>query len=128
MRLGLASLGTLAPTYLVGQRAGPRTALLYLLPACVALCTLWKPASSFTSSRNLYPIAEDASTYVADAAYGIQLSFATGRLFAALPLLKLVCFAIYVAPPPSLVFVYALQTRARRPPPVDVVTVVSSRP
>jgi cytochrome P450 len=122
--LGLASLG--AMTRRAWSNRGPErlTALLYLLPACVALVYTLEAGIFLYFIKACYPITKDASAYVADAGYGIQLSFATGRLFAALPLLKLVCFAIYVAPPPALVFVYALQMRATRPPPVDVVTVL----
>jgi cytochrome P450 len=39
-----------------------------------------------------------------------------------MPVLGALCSAIYLAPPPGLVFVYALQARAKRPPPVDIVT------
>jgi cytochrome P450 len=122
--LGLASLGTMARRAWSGSEPVRSEALLYLLPACVALVYTLEAGIFLYFIKDLYPITEDAATYIADATYGIQLSFATGRLFAALPLLKLVCFAIYVAPPPALVFVYALQTRARRPPPVDVITVL----
>jgi hypothetical protein len=74
--------------------------------------------------KSLCPTSCDPAAYAADEAYGIQWSFGIGRLFAEVPMLQLVCYAIYVAPPPSLVFVYALQTRAWRPPPVDAATVL----
>lgn len=122
--LGLASLGALARRAWSSRGPERTAALIYLLPACVALVYTLEAGIFLYFIKECYPITRDAAAYVADAAYGIQLSFATGRLFAASPLLKLICFAIYVAPPPALVFVYALQTRARRPPPVDVVTVL----
>lgn len=122
--LGLASLGTMARRAWLGRGSERTAALVYLLPACVALVYTLEAGIFLYFIKACYPITKDASTYVADSAYGIQLSFATGQLFAALPSLKLICFAIYVAPPPALVFVYALQTRARRQPPVDVVTVL----
>jgi hypothetical protein len=122
--LGLASLGAMTWRARWGGDSERTVALVYLLPACVALAYTLEAGLFLYFIKDCYPTTRDASAYVADAAFGMQLSFATGRLFAALPALKLICFAIYVAPPPALVFVYALQIRARRPPPVDVVTVL----
>jgi cytochrome P450 len=122
--LGLASLGTLARRAWVGTGPERTTALLYLLPASVALVYTLEAGIFLYFIKDFYPLTHDAAAYAVDAAYGTQSSFAVGRLFAAWPVLRLVCFAIYVAPPPALVFVYALQTRARRPPPVDIVTVL----
>jgi len=122
--LGLASLGAMA------LRAWRRTgsersaALAFLLPAAVSLVITLEAGIFLYFIKGICPISCDHSAYVADAAYGAQWSFSIGRLFAEFPVLKFICYAIYVAPPPALVFVYALQTRARRPPPVDAATVL----
>jgi cytochrome P450 len=122
--LGLACLGVLALR--AWRTTGPpRTAaLVYLLPACVALIYTFEAGVFLYFVKGVFPRTYDGSAYAADTGYGFAVSFAVGRLFAALPALKWVCFILYVAPPPALVFVYALQIRARRPPPVDVVTVL----
>ena len=89
--------------------AGRIDALLFLLPAAVSLVFTLEAGIFFELISSVFPRTFDPAAYGADAAYGFQPSFAVGRLFAAVPLLRWVCFAIYVAPPPALVFVYALQ-------------------
>ncbi len=122
--LGMASLGML------GSRAWRETgrtrlyALQFLLPACVSLLFTLEAGIHFQLISSVLPFTFDEAVCAIDGAFGVQLSFAAGRLFAAAPVFAGVCAAIYFAPPPSLVFVYALQVRARRPPPVDVVTVL----
>ena len=122
--LGLASLGAMA--WRAWRSVGPEraAALAFLLPASVALVITVEAGIFLYFIKGVCPTSCDPSAYAADAAYGMQVSFAVGRLFAEAPLLKFVCNAIYVAPPPALVFVYALQTKARRPPPVDAATVL----
>jgi cytochrome P450 len=122
--LGLASLGTLSLRAWRSAGTERTAALVYLLPACVALVYTLEAGIFLYFIKGVFPTTRDADAYAADSAYGLQCSFAVGRLFADVPALKWICFAIYVAPPPALVFVYALQTRTRRPPPVDVVTVL----
>ncbi len=122
--LGLASLGALSLHAWRGGGTERTTALLYLLPACVALVYTFEAGIFLYFIKSFSPTSHDADAYVVDSAFGMQPSFAIGRLFAFFPPLQWVCFAIYVAPPPALVFVFALQARARRPPPVDVVTVL----
>jgi cytochrome P450 len=122
--LGLASLAAMA---LLAWRSAGReraAALAFLLPATVAMLVTVEAGIFLYFVKGIYPTSRDPSAYAADAAFGFQLSFALGRVFTAAPLLQLICFAIYVAPPPTLVFVYALQTRARRTPPVDAATVL----
>jgi hypothetical protein len=117
---GLASILVLAGRAWRGPR---RTeALLYLLPALVALVFTLQAGMFMNFTAAYFPTPYDHFAYATDAAHGFQVSFAVGRLFAAAPLLKWVCFVVYVAPSPALVFVYTLQVRSKRPPPVDVVT------
>ena len=99
-----------------GSERERAAALAFLLPAAVALVITLEAGIFLYFIKGICPTTFDPSAYVADAAYGTQWSFDIGRLFAEAPLLKFVCYGIYVAPPPALVFVYALQTRALRPP------------
>ena len=109
--LGLASLGAMALRSWRGVGRERAAALAFLLPASVALVITLEAGIFLYFIKGSCPISRDPSAYAADAAYGLQWSFAVGRLFAEVPPLRFVCFAIYVAPPPALVFVYALQTR-----------------
>jgi hypothetical protein len=122
--LGLASILVLGWHAWRSPGAGRTQALAYLLPACVALVFTFVAGMYMDYTVSAYPVPEDALAYAADAAHGFQPSFLVGRLFAAAPLLAAVCFVLYVAPSPTLVFVYTLQLRARRPPAVDVATVL----
>ncbi|HEY1376178.1 MAG TPA: phosphatase PAP2 family protein, partial [Gemmataceae bacterium] len=99
-------------------------ALVYLLPALVALVFTLEAGLYMNFTAAHFPATCDARAYAVDGAFGFQPSFATGRLFAAQPWLMVLCAVIYFAPSPTLVFVYTLQVRAKRPPPVDVVTVL----
>ena len=121
---GLASLGAMALRAWRGVGRERAAALAFLLPALVSLVVTVEAGIFLYFIKGICPTSRDPSAYAADAAYGMQWSFAIGRLFAAVPPLKFLCYAIYVAPPPSLVFVYALQTKAHRPPPVDAATVL----
>ena len=122
--LGLASIGAMALRAWRSVGRERAAALAFLLPALVALVVTVEAGIFLYFIKGICPTSCDPSAYAADAAFGMQWSFGVGRLFAEVPLVKFVCFAIYVAPPPALVFVYALQTRARRPPPVDAATVL----
>lgn len=107
------------------HRGEERTrALLFLLPGLVSLLFTFEAGIHFDLVSSVMPETFDGAAYLVDGSFGVQLAFATGRLFRAAPWLAFVCFAIYVAPPPSLVFVYALEVSGRRRPPVDVVTVL----
>jgi cytochrome P450 len=122
--LGLASLGAMALRAWRSVGRERAAALAFLLPALVSLVITVEAGIFLYFIKGICPTSCDPSAYAVDAAFGTQWSFAVGRLFAEVPLVKFVCYAIYVAPPPSLVFVYALQARARRPPPVDAATVL----
>jgi hypothetical protein len=125
--LGLASLGMLS--WRAWRSVGRQRTreLAFLLPASVSLVITVEAGIFLYFIKAVCPTSCDPSVYAADGAYGVQWSFVIGRLFDAHPIVKFICYAIYVAPPPALVFVYALQTRARRPPPVDAATVLLAR-
>jgi hypothetical protein len=99
-------------------------ALLFLLPASVALLVTLQAGIFWYYLASLFPTTYDSYAFALDEAYGFSWSFAIGQLFQAFPLLAAICTAIYLAPPPALIFVYALQVRSRRKPPVDVVTIL----
>ena len=99
-------------------------AKLYLLPACVSLLFTLEAGVFFSVISSVMPVTHDGTVYKLDAAFGFPWSFAVGQLFERLSWLKWICFVLYVAPPPSLMFVYALQVRATKPPPIDVITVL----
>jgi cytochrome P450 len=122
--LGIASLGVLSLRAWRCKGRERTAALLFLFPAGVALLYTLEAGIFLNCIKAVFTITADGDVYAADAAYGTQISFAVGRLFAQWPALKFICFAIYVAPPPALIFVYALQAKAQRPPPIDAVTVL----
>jgi hypothetical protein len=122
--LGIASLGAMALRAWRNAGRDRTAALAFLLPAAVSLVITLEAGIFLYFIKDICPTSCDPSAYAIDAALGMQWSFGMGQLFAKAPLVKFVCYAIYVAPPPALVFVYALQTRARRPPPVDAATVL----
>jgi hypothetical protein len=122
--LGLASLGALGLRAWRHRGAERTWALLYFLPALASLIFTFEVGIFYDLIASVFPATCDSFAYAVDGGYGVQVSFATGRLFLAAPPLAAVCKYLYLAPPPGLVFVFALQTRARRPPPVDVVTVL----
>lgn len=122
--LGLASLSVLGWRAWRHQGLVRTKALLFLLPACVSLLFTLEAGIHFKLISAVFAETFDAAACAADGSFGGQVAFAVGRVFETVPWLAGVCFIIYHAPPPSLVFVYALQVRSRRPPPVDVVTVI----
>jgi hypothetical protein len=95
---------------------------VFLLPSLIALFFTLE-VSLFLQIISTYPpLTYDAFLYAADLGYGGAVSFGVGRLFAAYPLIGAICTGIYLAPPPGLIYVYALQAKAKEPPPVDIVT------
>ena len=120
-----AGLGCLAVQSLQSRRGNDASRLharLFLLPSVVALIYTLQAAVFLNFLAYQLPLTYDAHVYALDAGFGGQPSFAAGRLFAAVPPLAWICFALYTAPPPILVYVYALQVRATRPPPRDAIT------
>jgi cytochrome P450 len=122
--LGLASIGALSLR--AWDQPGPErtVALLYLLPSLVALVFTFEACIFMNFTVSFFPTTYDSFAYAADEGYGFQPSFVVGRLFAAQPVLAGVCQVIYIAASATLAFVFTLQLRARRPPPVDALTVL----
>ncbi|HEX7150770.1 MAG TPA: phosphatase PAP2 family protein [Thermoanaerobaculia bacterium] len=110
--LGLASTAVLAV----------RRDWLFLLPSLITLFFTLEVAMFLGVVSHIAPLTYDGLAYLADASLGAPVSFVIGRLFRDVPIVAAVCTAIYLAPPPGLIFVYALQVRAKRPPRVDIVT------
>jgi PAP2 superfamily protein len=122
--LGLGSLLTLSWRAVRARNDERIVALLYLLPSIMALIFTLQAGVFLGALPQAIPFTFDSLAYVADSGFGFQPSFALGRVFAALPALAWICFVIYAAPPPILTFVYSLQLRAGRPPPIDAITVL----
>ncbi len=117
--LGLAS--TLVLAVRAARRQGD--ALLFLLPSLVTLLFTLEAAMFLNVISNVHPLTYDGLAFAADTAFGSAISFDIGRAFARWPLLAMICTGIYLAPPPGLMFVYALQVK-RQHPAVDVVTLL----
>jgi hypothetical protein len=99
-------------------------ALLYLLPSLVALIFTLEVAMFLEFISRFHVFTYDGIAYVADQWFGRAISFSVGRRFIDYPLLASICTAIYLAPPPSLIFVYALQVKRKPHPPIDVITLL----
>lgn len=77
----------------------------------------------FAATLSTYPpLTYDAFLHHADLAYGTAISFRVEQLFAAYPIIGAICTAIYLAPPPGLIYVYALEAKSQQPRRVDIVT------
>ena len=95
---------------------------LFLLPSLIALFFTLE-VSLFLEIISTYPPATfDALLYAADGALAGPISFRVGQLFSSDPLIGAICTAIYLAPPPGLIYVYALEAKSKTPPRVDIVT------
>ena len=99
-------------------------ALLYLLPSLVALIFTLEVAMFLEYISHYRADTFDSFAYVVDLSFGAPVSFVIGRMFLAHPWLAAICTGIYLAPPPALIFVYALQVKRRPHPPVDIVTLL----
>ena len=108
----------------IGSRSDRTEALLYLLPALVALIFTLEVAMFLEFISRFHPLTNDGIALLADRSFGSDISFDVGRLFLAHPVLAAICTAIYLAPPPALIFVYALQVKRRPHPPIDVITLL----
>ena len=62
----------------------------------------------------LHPLVLDRLVYAVDETFGTQLSFECGKLLQAIPVLRSVCVAVYLALPASLAAVYALESNQTR--------------
>ena len=123
--IGLGVASTLVLAARAVRRTGdPTTARLFLLPSLITLLFTLEAAMFLGVISHYRPLTYDALAFVADAAFGSNVSFDVGRLFKAQPLLAAICTFIYLAPPPGLMFVYALEAKSKRHPPVDIVTVL----
>jgi hypothetical protein len=122
--LGLASTIVLSVRAVRGRGDGRTEALLFLVPALVTLFFTLEAAMFLGVISHYQPYTFDSYAYAGDRAFGPAVSFKVGQWFALYPWLAAICTAIYLAPPPGLIFVYAMQVRSRRPPPIDIVTLL----
>jgi hypothetical protein len=99
-----------------------RGSWLFLLPSLIALFFTLE-VSLFLDIISTFPrVTYDALLYAADGALAGPISFRVGQFFASEPLIGAICTAIYLAPPPGLIYVYALEAKSKTPPRVDIVT------
>jgi hypothetical protein len=122
--LGIGSAIVLAVRSLSANLESRREALLFLLPALVALIFTLEVAMFLEFISRYRSETFDSFAYVVDLSFGSAISFEVGRLFHAFPIVGGVCTAIYLAPPPALIFVYALQVKRKPHPRVDIVTLL----
>ncbi|HEX9981824.1 MAG TPA: phosphatase PAP2 family protein [Thermoanaerobaculia bacterium] len=115
-------LGLASTVVLLVKSIRDAEARLFLLPALITLFFTLEVAMFLGVVSHIAPLTYDGIAFAGDAAFGANISFEVGRLFAAVPFIAAVCTAIYLAPPPGLIFVYALQVRGKQRPPVDIVT------
>jgi hypothetical protein len=99
-----------------------RVALAFLFAAGVTLFFTLEAAMFLGVVSSYRPETFDALAYVADASFGANVSFEVGELFRDVPVVAAICTLIYLAPPPGLIFLFSLQVKSRRHPPVDIVT------
>jgi len=107
------------------QRGARRTrALLYFLPGSLFIgFTLCGPYVMGLSTW-VNPTTYDSRAYAADAAFGFQPSAAVASAFAAVPALQTVAIRIYNTNAMTIVFVYVMQLRQPRLPPIDIFSVI----
>jgi PAP2 superfamily len=113
-----------ASTIVLGVRAlrRDRDALLFLLPSAIALFFTMEVSLFLDIISTVPRLTYDAHAYVADYPFGGAVSFRVGQLFASVPLIGILCTAIYLAPPPGLIFIYALQVKSKTSPRMDIVS------
>jgi hypothetical protein len=121
---GLASTIVLSWRSVHGDDAARTLGRLFLLPSIVTLLFTLEAAMFLSYVSTFSPLTFDALTYVADAGFGFPVSFSVGQLFRNVPWIGAICTFIYLAPPPGLVFVYALQAKSKEKPRVDIVTLL----
>lgn len=108
----------LASTIVLAVRAN----WLFVLPSLIALFFTLE-VSLFLDVISVFPrLTFDDTLYLADLAFGGPISFRIGQLFESVPLIGWICTTIYLAPPPGLIYVYALEAKSKTPPRVDIVT------
>ncbi|HJQ40756.1 MAG TPA: phosphatase PAP2 family protein [Thermoanaerobaculia bacterium] len=125
--LGVA-LSLVIGNWIIGLGLGSTAVLafrrnwLFLLPSLIALVFTLEVSLFLQLISTVPRLTYDAFLYHADLAYGTAISFRVGQLFAAYPIVGAICTAIYLAPPPGLIYVYALEAKSKQPPRVDIVT------
>ena len=122
--VGVACLLELAWRAWRSAGAARRHALLYFLPSSLFIgFTICGPFVMGLSSW-VNPTTYDSLAYAADGAFGLQPSAVVARWFEAAPALRAVCLGIYNTNAMTFVFVYLMQLRQPRLPPVDVFSVI----
>jgi hypothetical protein len=102
-------------------RGGARQRVLaVLLPACLVLGSVPLIFFFLILTIQLRPQTYDALAYAADGTLGVQVSFALGRLFAAVPMLATVSLLVYCTLPLAFMVLLVLHVRGQGPPVYDL--------
>lgn len=114
--LGVASLLMMAWRAWCSPGDARRQVLLVLLPACLVLGSIPLIYFFLCLTIELRPDTYDALTYAADGTLGMQLSFALGQLFEAVPLLANLSLLVYCTLPLAFMVLLVLSLRNQKPP------------
>jgi hypothetical protein len=118
--LGAASLLVLGWRAWRCKGAARLRVLAVLLPACLVLGSVPLIFFFLILTIQLRPQTYDALAYASDGTLGVQLSFALGRLFAAVPLLATVSLLVYCTLPLAFMVLLVLHLRGKGPPVYDL--------
>jgi hypothetical protein len=94
--------------------------LAILLPACLVLGSIPLIFFFLLLTIQLRPETYDAWVYAADGTLGAQISFALGRVFAAIPLLATMSALVYCTLPVAFVVLLVMHARGHGPPVYDL--------
>jgi hypothetical protein len=94
--------------------------LAVLLPACLVLGSIPLIFFFLLLTIRLRPYTYDAIAYAADGTLGTQLSFATGRLFAVVPVLGTISLLVYCTLPIAFMVLLVMHVRGQGPPVYDL--------
>jgi hypothetical protein len=94
--------------------------LAILLPACLVLGSIPLIFFFLLLTIQLRPETYDAWAYAADGTLGAQISFALGRVFAAIPVLATSSALVYCTLPVAFVVLLVLHVRGHGPPVYDL--------
>jgi hypothetical protein len=118
--LGVSSLIMLARRAWQTSGVTRQQVLAVLLPACLVVTCIPLIFFFLMLTIELRPNTYDALAYAADGAFGLQVSFWMGRVFAAAPLLALTSLVVYCTLPLAFMVILVLHLRRDGPVVLDI--------
>ncbi len=118
--LGLASLVAVAAKAVLSRGAARKSALDLLTAASVLPVFVVLTRTGLRLTSALHPTTYDVAAFHIDALLGGQLSFAAGRLLTRVDPLRDLCLVVYEYLPVALGLFYAIELRAKRALPTDL--------